>query len=1328
MVMRWTATSLVLNNEMSLKSLAWNREPRVVERERSIPDARMEKRTVPEAVKKFLRAVLLSEQGGVPVTRLHKDYKNLIGHVLDWRGLGFTRVEDFVKSMPDVCRLEAFGPEKELRVYGIGDPESFMSSFAIKAQIVKGPPKIRNRCKRKGQKSSPAGKGSPMGSTCNDSGENPYGLEPDHRGRYSVCMKRRLDCSDQDIKSFFSAAGQVQDIHHSEKMTFVRFKTVREATAAVNGLPSVLKGRDVSVAPAKNMTSSRDASLQTAGKRLTERPAFVSDGKRSPCYPDIKAESPTQDYPVHELIVRQLTRDTTEEEIWTLFAPFNVANVRVKKQGREEYGHAFVHFTSVKDVDEAIEELNNPVLNGQRIQLKLSKRALEARGHRLAADQGRGVPANNRTAVAPSTNKNSDAGLGLSTPVLPKDSSSVEQFSNQEPSPKFMSYSTMAQMMCECSGDREVNTAPTPAASYPEELSVIVTEVVDGCHFWGQVNLEGKNNLLELQELQTGLNQLCPAPPLPPGDRIGAAPFEGEWYRVWVQEELPGNQLQVVFVDYGNTAVLPRTEVSPLLISQFWDLPPQAVPFKLAGLTPSTSKGKDKLQEIISWQVVSVKKSPSATCEPHILEVEVYIPDATDCASVNSMMKKEQTSQGGPSFTQKTFKSAVQEEPKWQSNSSKFVPIAADDRTSDLNTSRQRAQKASTEETGAKGDVFSNNTTLTQETKHSSQQKEASRKFGDRAIQQRSDESSHHQKFQSPFLSEKEEAVLKKLSINNQRMERPYHAEMTPAWQQQGLVGRQQGSVQHKPGLLGVPITQYVPQLQFKGQMFALAAKVSEVVTPELFYLQSADPTLLNKVSQSLQEAANKRTAQELSGMKTLCRETGQVMSTYSDKHHMWRRVRIMGVLPDMINVQHVDYGTMDLTQLHNLFPLPPDLLSVPILARPACLANATPLPKDNGNWTEGANAYFKGLTANKLLFAEVSGEQVGDKLVVTLWDSVGKKNNLCQQLIDQNYAICSQPLPLMPLPRLNPSLVPGQQPLTPQPPQISSQPFFVQDQKPHFPIPQYPLFSNVPYQHPGPRQKIMLSERFSQCGDQRAHVPVFGGGGAFKMTVKAESGKERITSRGEKSGPPTGQTHGAGDSDERRYIKKDLKDQEICYEAKARNGDGIKKGPSFATMQPTKPVSHNEKQYNPGNRIGTTHRASRNSSNRFGKVRSPLSLGAQRNILHQLVSDVEVTRNKSQTNSDFSPGDKAEREGRDSDVSEISIELANRLGELIRIDTDEERENAESCTPISKGPATNQHKKGLLKEEFQGCLPTTRGMSAVDILSSQLIKLHTEE
>eukprot|EP00058_Branchiostoma_floridae_P004055 XP_002589543.1 hypothetical protein BRAFLDRAFT_232620 [Branchiostoma floridae] len=64
----------------------------------------MEKSLVPDEVKKFIRAVLLSEQGGVPVRRLCMDYRNLIGHVLDWRGLGFTRLEDFVKAMPDVCR------------------------------------------------------------------------------------------------------------------------------------------------------------------------------------------------------------------------------------------------------------------------------------------------------------------------------------------------------------------------------------------------------------------------------------------------------------------------------------------------------------------------------------------------------------------------------------------------------------------------------------------------------------------------------------------------------------------------------------------------------------------------------------------------------------------------------------------------------------------------------------------------------------------------------------------------------------------------------------------------------------------------------------------------------------------------------------------------------------------------------------------------------------------------------------------------------------------------------------------------------------------------
>nr|AGI95999.1 tudor domain-containing 7 protein [Branchiostoma floridae] len=1279
----------------------------------------MEKNLVPDEVKKFIRAVLLSEQGGVPVRRLCTDYRNLIGHVLDWRGLGFTRLEDFVKAMPDVCRLEALGPEKELRVYGIGDPDSFMSSFAIKAQTVTGPPKkTRNRDKRKGQKSSSAEKGSPMGSTCNGNGENPYGLQPDHLGRYSVCITRRFDLSDQDIKGFFSAAGKVQDVHHSEKMTFVRYNTVREATAAVDGLPPVLKGRDISVQPAKNMTRHdhvRCASKETAGKMLTQRPAIVS-GKRSP---ECKAESPTQQYPVHELVVTQLTRDTTEEEIWTLFAPFDVANVRVKKQGGEEYGHAFVHFTSAKDVDKAIQALDNSVLNGQHIKMKLSRRALEARGLRLGTEQRTGVNvhANSGVAVAPCTKDNSDAGLGLSTPVHPKGSSSTEQCNKQGPTPKFMSSSTMAQMMCECSGDQGVNTAPTPAASYPQELSVIVTEVVDGCHFWGQVNQEGKNNLLELQELQKGLNQLCPAPPLPPGDRIGAAPFEGEWYRVWIQEELPEDQLQVVFVDYGNSAVLPRTEVSPLLIPQFWDLPPQAVPFKLAGLSSATSNGHDKLKEILSWQVVSVKQSQSRTCEPHILEVEVYIPDATDSTSVNSMIKRE-TCEEGHSFPEKTVKGVTQEEPNCHPNISTSVPTV-EDRTREHSISRQRADKATTGKTGATGDIFSNSTTLNQERKHSLQQKEAGRKFGNETFQQRSGERSH-QKFQSPFLSEKEEAALRRISEDNQRV---YHTEMgrhqeTPVWQQQRLMGGQHSTVQHQQGLLGTPINKYAPQLLFKGKRFALLAKVSEVVTPDRFYIQSADSPLLNKVSQSLQEAANKRTAQELSDLRTLCYETGQVMCTYSEKHHMWRRVRIDGILPDMINVQHVDYGTMELTQLHNLFPLPPDILSVPILARPACLANTAPLPKD-GHWTEGANAFLKGLTANKVLFAEVTGEQAGDKLLVTLWSSMDKKNNLSQQLMDQNYAIYSQPLPISQLPAQNPSFTQGK-PLpvllpTPQPPQISNQPFF--DQQPHLPIPQYPLFTpHVPYQHPRPKHRMKVGERFSLLGTQKTPTPSLGGEGAFKLIVRAEEGKERITSRGEKIEPPTGQS---SDSAQGRYVK------DHNYGATDMNGN---KGPSFATVQPSKLVSHNVrstgKQFHPGN----SNRTSRNSGNKFGKGGSPLSLGAQRNILHQIVGDVQETCNKSQSNCESGPAHKVEKERRDSGVSNISTELENRLQQLVQIDTGEGRENAENCTPTSEGLPTNQHQKGLLESEFKGCLPTTSGMSAVDILTSQLIELHTEE
>ncbi|MEQ2276432.1 Tudor domain-containing protein 7A, partial [Xenotaenia resolanae] len=59
-----------------------------------------------EFLKKMLRAVLQSSKTGVPVNKLQSEYRSLCGEFIPLRKLGFSKLEDYLQSIPSVVKLE----------------------------------------------------------------------------------------------------------------------------------------------------------------------------------------------------------------------------------------------------------------------------------------------------------------------------------------------------------------------------------------------------------------------------------------------------------------------------------------------------------------------------------------------------------------------------------------------------------------------------------------------------------------------------------------------------------------------------------------------------------------------------------------------------------------------------------------------------------------------------------------------------------------------------------------------------------------------------------------------------------------------------------------------------------------------------------------------------------------------------------------------------------------------------------------------------------------------------------------------------------------------
>ncbi|XP_071390141.1 tudor domain-containing protein 7A [Centroberyx affinis] len=59
-----------------------------------------------ESIKKMLRSVLQSSKSGVSVSRLQSEYRSLCGENIPLRKLGYPTLEDFLRSIPSVVRME----------------------------------------------------------------------------------------------------------------------------------------------------------------------------------------------------------------------------------------------------------------------------------------------------------------------------------------------------------------------------------------------------------------------------------------------------------------------------------------------------------------------------------------------------------------------------------------------------------------------------------------------------------------------------------------------------------------------------------------------------------------------------------------------------------------------------------------------------------------------------------------------------------------------------------------------------------------------------------------------------------------------------------------------------------------------------------------------------------------------------------------------------------------------------------------------------------------------------------------------------------------------
>jgi len=70
--------------------------------------------------KKYLRSALLSTKGGVSAEQVYRDYRDLVGEGIPYRRLGYETLENFLTSVPDVCKISR-KPTGEVIVMAVAD-------------------------------------------------------------------------------------------------------------------------------------------------------------------------------------------------------------------------------------------------------------------------------------------------------------------------------------------------------------------------------------------------------------------------------------------------------------------------------------------------------------------------------------------------------------------------------------------------------------------------------------------------------------------------------------------------------------------------------------------------------------------------------------------------------------------------------------------------------------------------------------------------------------------------------------------------------------------------------------------------------------------------------------------------------------------------------------------------------------------------------------------------------------------------------------------------------------------------------------------------------
>lgn len=196
---------------------------------------------------------------------------------------------------------------------------------------------------------------------------------------------------------------------------------------------------------------------------------------------------------------------------------------------------------------------------------------------------------------------------------------------------------------------------PRTARNVAEKINFLVTYPVDACRFWVMLMDNDGKNYSKLKEIENKIaddvKKIVAQDILPKIGQRGTALYseDNAWYRCYVlslSEET--KKITVFFCDYGNTHVVGLDQFRNTY-TEVWAIPPQAIPCQIHGYENKHPVGSQDYNDSLNNSVKLLATDPlvatvvkdASYCQPHIVELKdiKYRKNAGDDSTLESIFE-----------------------------------------------------------------------------------------------------------------------------------------------------------------------------------------------------------------------------------------------------------------------------------------------------------------------------------------------------------------------------------------------------------------------------------------------------------------------------------------------------------------------------------------------------------------------------------------------------------------------------------------------------------------------------------------------------------------